>query len=129
MCNPIPSAVKCRIWLQDFLTSVELRGREEWKLVTSRMFSIFTCEVSSQFYLQVIFITFKVERGQRLIHFLSKEKNHSIFVTFIQEKIASHEHSASLLRFVEHCATLLRELCGIQKWYGSSLVAGHSPEK
>lgn len=43
--------------------------KEEWKLVTGRTFSIFICKVSSQFKLQVIFITFKVERGERLIHF------------------------------------------------------------
>lgn len=52
----------------------------EWKLETGKKFSIFICKVSSQFKFQVIFITFKVEREERLIHFKP-----TAFVTSIQK--------------------------------------------
>lgn len=95
------------------LCGAETKGRME--ACDRRKFSIFICEVSSQFS-QAISITFRVERGQRLIHFLSKGKKKPHSICDIHTEItASHKHSASLVSCVDHCDTLLGELCGVQK--------------
>lgn len=109
--------MKCSIWFQDFSASVELSQREEWKLVTGGSFLFLSVKSLVSQFLQEISITFNIERGQRLIHFLSegRKKTHSI-CDIHTEITASHKHSASLVRCVDHCDTLWGELCGVQKW-------------